>query len=244
MKRWLGAVVLVILGLGLGLWWWSQPRAAQPSPTPSSRSADEVLGRASGASDHDEADPSRKPTSRVTHKRKVSAAERDELHRQILASLARRGADAGEDGRAPDEPNRTHDDDAADDDDAHADEDQAEDGEPANRLENKYGDDQGWGDEMTKLLSEDLKPLADECFEAAIERTPNLGRYVEIEFTVVADEDIGGLVESTQMGARNEAVEPEFIECVRESTLSTVFPPPPDSGRRDVMLSLRYDESE
>lgn len=219
-------LVVALLVIALGLWLLLRPGPGPGAPVPDTN-AGIVEDEPSAA-----VRPEREPDGSITTKEtRVSRNDRDELHRRIVESLARRGESI--EGRGP--PTN----DAAPDEGAEPEQEQ----EPEHgSIRNRLGDLDGWGNAMTKLLNEDLAPLTDECFEAAVERNPDIGRYVEIEFSVIADEDIGGVVEEARMGPRNEALEPEFIECVRQSTLSTIFPPPPGSGRQDIMLSLRFDE--
>jgi hypothetical protein len=223
-SAWKRTFVVIAIVLAMGIGWLAvrqDPRAPverevagaiEPGPT----RADTTRGDA-----HVDVSP-----QKVAKRARVSRAERDEIYRRILAGLAERGSAA-----APDEPN----------DEPSAD---PREEEPRERtpIRNRLGDKDGWGDALSDLLTNDFVPLADECFADARERNPDLAGMAAIEVTVVADEDIGGVVESATPAPDNEITDAGFVECMRESMLSTVLPPPPDSGRRDVMISLRFDE--
>jgi hypothetical protein len=166
--------------------------------------------------------------AKVARRARVSRAERDAVYRRILDGLARRSGTADEaEEPSPADPVRA---------------DPSIDGAQPQRdpIRNRLGDDDGWGDVMSSCLSDDFGPLADECIADARERAPELAGMAAIEFTVVADEDIGGVVESADAAPDNEIDDPGFIECMRESMLSTVLPPPPGSGRRQVKLTMPY----
>jgi hypothetical protein len=166
------------------------------------------------------------PQKKVERRARVSRAERDAVYRRIIDGLARRdGSGAASVDDAPpteqvDTPTKA----------------------PREKIRNRLGDTDGWGDAMSDLLTNDFGPLADECIADARDRAPDLAGMAAIEFTVVADEDIGGVVESADAAPDNEIDDAGFVECMRESMLSTVLPPPPGSGRREVVLSLRLEE--
>ncbi|MBK8240826.1 MAG: hypothetical protein IPK74_35350 [Deltaproteobacteria bacterium] len=160
-----------------------------------------------------------RPGSEPELRRARDRARRDELRRRIVE---RQAARAGGEARG-----HTR----ADDDD---------DGPPlADRI--------GGRDDLARLLHEDFIPLADECFTAAQERQPGLAGMFEIEFDVLADPDLGAVVDtievpptSTQPGG--QPWDPELVECMRESAYSLSFPPPPEGGRDQFMVSLRLGE--
>ena len=165
--------------------------------------------------------PSRSPP-KWPKKKKVTRAERDAVHRRILESLSRRDAKKKTDAR-PLEP-----------------EPEPEPEPVRSQIKNRMGDDDPWNALMADLLSNDFGPLADECFAAAKERNPELGGMADIRFTVVADEDVGGVVETAEAGDGNEIEDPGFVECMQETMLSTIFPPPTDNGRRDIKLTMPF----
>jgi hypothetical protein len=151
----------------------------------------------------------------------MSPAERAEIHRSLLELLARRPAAA---------PSETSDglDELA--------------GPALEEREEAVGDEEmnQWNQVLMQHLGEELEPLTDECFGMALERSPNLVQDLELELTVLAEEEFGGLIEVVELGPRNEADDPGFIECVRESVLSIALPAPPFSGRKQIIVSKLF----
>jgi hypothetical protein len=88
-------------------------------------------------------------------------------------------------------------------------------------------------------LNEDFMPLADECIEQAQERTPGLAGMVALDLEVIAEEDLGAVVEFAGPAERNEIHDDELFECLRESAYSLGLPPLPGaSGQERFMLTL------
>ncbi len=110
-------------------------------------------------------------------------------------------------------------------------------------LRNNLEPNDAWGASLSMHLSGDLMPLIDECYANARERDPNLGRAADVFVDVVADEHEGGIIEAAELGHDSDIKDPTFIECIRESVLSTQVPLP-DGKTRSVMLSLRFDHDE
>lgn len=97
---------------------------------------------------------------------------------------------------------------------------------------------------LLKVMNDDLMPLADECYALARETQPELAGMLVLDFEIIGDEDIGGVVETVDPGQNNELLDPGLIECMRESILSTTLPPPPKGGRDALSLSLRLEPDE
>ncbi len=93
---------------------------------------------------------------------------------------------------------------------------------------------------LTRVLSEQLMPLAEECYELARVKQPELGGELVLEFAILGDEDVGGVIDSVAPGPRNEIVDPGLLECISESLLATSLPPPEQGGRDEVSLNMRF----
>ncbi|MGH1342854.1 MAG: hypothetical protein ACRBN8_14930 [Nannocystales bacterium] len=105
-------------------------------------------------------------------------------------------------------------------------------------------------DYIKSVVSEDLLPLVRECFETALESSQGrLDGSVTIKFSIAGDASVGGIVDEVELdnsevkregagrGARGAfplAENPEFAECVSESTASLLFDPPEGGGRVQV----------
>ncbi|MCA9716302.1 MAG: hypothetical protein KC468_16600, partial [Myxococcales bacterium] len=92
--------------------------------------------------------------------------------------------------------------------------------------------------EMLKQLNHDLMPLVDECIQDARERDPALQGLLAVGIETAADDELGGVVELVNFPEPNALQQPELLECVRESALSMTLPPPPESGRDKLMLTI------
>lgn len=126
------------------------------------------------------------------------------------------------------------------------------DGSSSARVPNPRSDDEGIGDRpggelrdriggreaLVSALSDDFMPLADECIAAARERDPSLAGMLAIELEVIADEQIGAVVETVGFPEQNEVGDPLLQECIRETSLSSILPPPPAGGREGFMLTM------
>lgn len=171
-------------------------------------------------------------------------AEREELRRRILEAqrarerAAAEGDDAGEGGSTGGEPSATTGPGVP----VPRDSDGPE-GEPAaGGLIDRTGDHEY----LVKVMNEDLMPLADECYALARETQPALAGMLVLDFEIIGDEDVGGVIETVALGQGNELVDPGLVECMQESILSTTLPPPPPEhgGRDAVSLSLRLSPDE
>jgi hypothetical protein len=84
----------------------------------------------------------------------------------------------------------------------------------------------------------DFMPLVDECISAARERDPELAGMLAVGVTIVADAELGSIVESVEYPEdRNELADPELLECVEATALSMLLPPY-DTGSDALMLTL------
>ena len=154
----------------------------------------------------------------TTKKTKITVRERERYRRAIRQSIAERSAPDGV--RAPGAPSAAG---------------------AGEGLKDRSG---GQLSGLMKDLQEDLMPLADECYAQALERDPKLAGGLGLQFAIIGDEDIGGLVESVELEDDSDIQDPEMIECMRETLLSTIFPAPDDSGSTDVRLTLRFSPDE
>ena len=97
---------------------------------------------------------------------------------------------------------------------------------------------------LTRVMSQELMPLADECYELARAQRPELAGMLLLDVEILGDEEIGGVIDSVEPGAANEIVDPGLLECVRESLLATPLPPPELGGRDQISLSMRFSPDE
>lgn len=166
------------------------------------------------------------PSSRREHTagaRASARAQRDALHRRILARRA------GEAAKAP----------ATDARDA-----------PVPSESAPLRDRIGGRDALVQQLQRDFIPLADECIAMATEREPTLRGTIALEFDVLGDDELGAVIEDVRVPDRRVVDDPadapitdaELIECMRESAWTVRLPPPPAGGRDAFMVSLRVGD--
>ncbi|MEM6992994.1 MAG: hypothetical protein AAF721_20955 [Myxococcota bacterium] len=161
-----------------------------------------------------------------TKKRTVTKAERNEIRRRIVEGIEARKQAARDDKEpAPADPARA----------------------PEEERSGEDGVTDRTGGELSAFVAtvnEDFMPLADECYEAARQDDPELRGMLDLNVTMLADEDIGGIVDTVELGRENEMNNAQMTECIRESMLSTVFPDPRETGHAEVRLTLRFDDEE
>ncbi len=87
---------------------------------------------------------------------------------------------------------------------------------------------------IQSAISEQLVPVAIECYETALDQDPELAGKLLMNFTIIGDEEVGGVVEDAALG-EGSTLDNEFVrECMRESLLSVSFPAPDAGGRVEV----------
>lgn len=90
-------------------------------------------------------------------------------------------------------------------------------------------------------ITEQLLPVATECYESALVDDPKLAGTIVSEFTIVGAEDVGGVVEEAAIKADESTLDSEFVrECIRESLLAVTFEPPPDGGQLQVTNAFEF----
>lgn len=89
-------------------------------------------------------------------------------------------------------------------------------------------------DYIQARIKEDLVPIAQECYESALEDDPKLGGKLTMKFSIVGDEEVGGVVDEADVDPSSDIQHPALTECMRESMLSLAFAPPEDGGTVQV----------
>jgi len=93
----------------------------------------------------------------------------------------------------------------------------------------------------------EILPLLKECFEVALMETPGLSGKIKVRFTIIADEEYGGLIEDSQVLDDTElAANPTINECFRETMYTLKIKAPTGGGRVTVTYPfvLRSSGSE
>lgn len=100
------------------------------------------------------------------------------------------------------------------------------------------GSSHGGGGQDFVLTKEDIqgamqeiRPLIVECYEMALETTPDLAGKLTVAFTIVGEPDIGTIVSEAELesddGMTDDA---DFSECVEQTILSLELPAPEAGG--------------
>jgi len=83
---------------------------------------------------------------------------------------------------------------------------------------------------LQQRIREDFYPLAISCYEAALVQEPKLRGKVVIDFMIVGDVSVGGIVDQAKINASTDIQNPELRECMLQSMLSMVFEAPESGG--------------
>ncbi len=225
MRSALAALFIVLLALA---WWLVRESPPTPEAAPVSRTERSTAPAAAETrAPHD-------PPARAQRLRDGAAAREARL-REITAALAAREASASKPrtGATTTEPAAARPKTAA----SPIEEKAAEPGPP---LLDRTGNHAY----LSRVLTQDLMPLVDECEALAREKHPDLAGMLVLDVEILGDEDIGGVIDSLTLAPNNQIADPELLECVRESLLSTTLPPPDQNGRDAISLSLRLGPDE
>jgi len=95
---------------------------------------------------------------------------------------------------------------------------------------------------VREAIREQLMPIALECYNTALRQNPELGGQITVKFTIIGEDEIGGVVESAEIDDEETTLDSEFLrECMRESVMAVTFDPPPNSGRVDVTYPFMFE---
>jgi hypothetical protein len=97
-------------------------------------------------------------------------------------------------------------------------------------------------------IRQDFYPLATACYESALAQQPKLRGQIVVDFMIVGDAKVGGIVDQAKINDRSDITDAVFTGCIRESMLSMVFAPPENNGWITVTYPFLFspddDESE
>jgi hypothetical protein len=120
----------------------------------------------------------------------------------------------------------------------------ADDNQPSSKLKAPLGAGLRSGDDLGELDKEYIQqqmrdtvvPLLKECYDGARLDNEELGGQLNLEFAIVGEEEIGGLVETSTIEPGSSTIDdPVFLECVRESVYAMQLEAPPAGGGRVVV---------
>jgi hypothetical protein len=94
---------------------------------------------------------------------------------------------------------------------------------------------------VRESIKEQLVPVAVDCYNTVLQGDSSLGGSLVFNFTIIGDEEIGGVVEAVEIGEES-TFDSEFLrECLSESLLAVTFPPPPGGGRVEVSYPMHFE---
>lgn len=83
---------------------------------------------------------------------------------------------------------------------------------------------------LQQRIREDFYPLAVACYEAALVQEPKLRGKIVIDFMIVGDVSVGGIVDQAKINGATDIQNAELRECMLQSMLSMVFEAPESGG--------------
>lgn len=99
---------------------------------------------------------------------------------------------------------------------------------------------------IREVFRDDFFPMARQCYDELLSRKDAGGR-VEMSFTIVADEKLGGIVEDVAVESDGGVADEKMTTCMRESMSTLAFRPPAHGGIVTVVYPIEFspeDESK
>lgn len=230
----------LVLGLALivgAAGWFAMPRYDDPSPQNWIASASPTVTMVDDAEDEPPdhgvaiarsgSEEKKRARRRASPDAKRNKAARDSILRRVEEH--RRAQEARSDTPSPDDADEEPD----------VDEDLDAEPEPGN-IKDRIGGRKA----LMDALNRDFMPLADECIAEATARLPELEGMLAIGIEVVGDAELGSVVETVSAGELNEVDDADLWECMEQTALSTMLPPPPEGVEQEALVLTRPIERQ
>ena len=94
--------------------------------------------------------------------------------------------------------------------------------------------------EYIRAAIQELKPLLAECYELAREEQTDLEGRLVVQFEIVGEPDVGGIVETSAIDEASDLRHPVLDECVRETMYTAELPAPEGGGRVTVRYPFNF----
>jgi hypothetical protein len=107
--------------------------------------------------------------------------------------------------------------------------------EVAPRLDREY---------IQRRVKDDLVPLAVECYDSTLESDSELEGRLVMSFSIVGDEDVGGVVDEVVLAEESDLKHEGLTECMRESMYSMTFEPPEGYGSVRVTYPFVFERAK
>jgi hypothetical protein len=100
------------------------------------------------------------------------------------------------------------------------------------------------GKYIQSVVREQFFPLARQCYESASAKHPGLAGKVVLEFRIVGDKRVGGVVDQATLGDAGTLRDDAFSQCMTESMMSVSFDAPPHGGEVTVKYPIEFSPDE
>jgi hypothetical protein len=97
---------------------------------------------------------------------------------------------------------------------------------------------------IRERMREDLIPMALGCYKNLLAKHPDAGGKVVMEFEILHDEKLGGVVNEPELGDGGTLNDVDFSTCVRESLSAVYFDAPPGKGKITVKYPITLSPDE
>lgn len=112
----------------------------------------------------------------------------------------------------------------------------APEGPDGGRMDPKY---------IQEVVRDEYYPMARKCYEELLTRKKDAKGRVEMSFTIVADEKLGGILEDVEADHGDGGLADEkMTTCMRESMSSLAFRPPAHGGIVTVVYPIEFGPGE
>lgn len=92
------------------------------------------------------------------------------------------------------------------------------------------------------VVRKDFFPMARSCYENALAQSPKLAGKAVISFTIVADHDVGGIVDSAEFADGSTIDDEGFKTCITESMMNMTFKAPEGGGSVHVTYPISFSQ--
>jgi hypothetical protein len=94
---------------------------------------------------------------------------------------------------------------------------------------------------IQEVVRGEFFPMAEKCYEELLTRKKGAKGRVEMSFTIVADEKLGGILEDVEADHKDGGLADEkMTTCMRESMSSLAFRPPAHGGTVTVVYPIEF----
>ncbi len=221
---------LVAIALPLGLARWLGRSEPQPPPVRGGEPSASALPARPTRTGTDDAPTAQAPSASArSDPGQKARAKRDALRNAIREARAtkRRSDDDNGDGEAHEQALPA----------ADADTD-------ADRWRARIDGDELDPDYIQARLEEDMIPGARHCFNRLLVDNPGYSGTVIMKFSIVADEELGGVVEEVSLGESAGIKDEGMRSCLEDAMYELMFDPPEAGGSVQVEYPLEFEPGE